>query len=109
LDKDLIMSGIRFALDHLHSIGVAHNDLNPANIMIGGGNQPVLIDFRSCQPFSKRLMSTRTPGWCEKEFNTSDKSHDEFGFRKLGPWLDELVKEVEESTAPGTVTNGAGG
>ena len=37
LDRDLIISGVRSAIDHLHSLRVAHNDLNPANIMIGDG------------------------------------------------------------------------
>jgi serine/threonine protein kinase len=35
IDKELIMSGVASAIEHLHSLGLAHNDLNPSNIMFG--------------------------------------------------------------------------
>ena len=39
------MAALRSAVDHLHSVvGVAHNDLNPNNIMVVD-KMPVLIDF----------------------------------------------------------------
>ncbi|KAK3935973.1 hypothetical protein QBC46DRAFT_420623 [Diplogelasinospora grovesii] len=104
LDKAFIMSGLRSALDHLHSLGWAHNDLNPANIMLKpdyeeGGIQhykPVLIDFGSCQPFGKMLLSAGTQGWCKEEMPRSDKRNDDFGLALLGPWLDNVIGELEK-------------
>ncbi|EHK24163.1 uncharacterized protein TRIVIDRAFT_221402 [Trichoderma virens Gv29-8] len=91
ISKDRIMTGLRAAVDHLHSIGLAHNDINPANIMLGEGGEPKLIDFGSCQPVGQRLMSCGTPGWCKDMFYTSDPAHDEYGLEVLGPWLEKLI------------------
>jgi len=99
IDKERILSGLRSALDHLHALGLAHNDINPANIMLIEGGVPKLIDFGSCEPFGQRLTSAGTPGWCRERSLafTSDKANDEYSFELLGPWLDTVIKEVEES------------
>jgi hypothetical protein len=97
LDKDRVMAGILSAVKHLHALGLAHNDLKPANIMLGKDGEPKLIDFGSCQPFGQRLMSCGTPGWCQAHFSMSDKAHDEYGLKLLEPWLDDIMRTVEES------------
>lgn len=91
IDKDRIMSGLRSAVQHLHSLRLAHNDINPKNIMLGEGGEPKLIDFGSCQPIGQRLMSCGTPGWCRDDFYTSEIEHDEYGLELLGPWLENLI------------------
>ncbi|KAK4043557.1 protein kinase [Parachaetomium inaequale] len=103
IDKDRILSGLSAALDHLHALGLAHNDVNPANVMLAHGGEPVLIDFGSCEPFGERLLSAGTPGWCrarEQAF-ASDKANDEYGLGLMGPWLDGVVEEVEGSVETG--------
>ncbi|KAI0884138.1 kinase-like domain-containing protein, partial [Annulohypoxylon maeteangense] len=70
------------AVRYLHSLGLAHNDINPDNIMLKDG-MPVLIDFGSCQPFGVNLQSLGTEGWYEELFVTSEKKHDDFSLRKL--------------------------
>lgn len=75
-------------MDYLHSLGLAHNDINPDNIMVRDG-EPVLIDFGSCQPFGARLQSLGTRGWYDELFFTSEKKHDEFSMRKMREWLEE--------------------
>ncbi|KAJ4412070.1 hypothetical protein N0V82_008870 [Gnomoniopsis sp. IMI 355080] len=50
LDKVAFLSALEAALAHLHNLGLAHNDLNPANILISETGMPVLIDFDSCRP-----------------------------------------------------------
>ena len=57
------------AVDYLHSLGQAHNDINPGTIMVKG-REPMLIDFDYCQPFGKRRRSLGTERWCEDLFNT---------------------------------------
>lgn len=37
--------GVFAALQHLHSLGLAHRDINPANIMVDWHSVPRLIDF----------------------------------------------------------------
>lgn len=94
INKDCIMSGLRSAVQHLHSIGLAHNDINPANIMLGKGGEPKLIDFGSCQPVGKHLMSCGTAGWRQGHFHTSEIAHDEYSLELLGPWLESLITRL---------------
>lgn len=86
LDKVKFIEALESAVDALHSLGLAHNDINPHNIMVKDGI-PVLIDFGSCQPFGHRLQSAGTPGWYEELFHTSEKKHDTYSMGKLREWL----------------------
>ena len=90
------MNAIRSAVKHLHSIGLAHNDLNPANIMLDEHDVPFIIDFGSCQPFGKTLISGGTPGWMEEEFRTSEQWHDEIGLKKIKAWMKEEFRTSEQ-------------
>jgi serine/threonine protein kinase len=87
LDQDRFLKALESAVDHLHSLGLAHNDINPDNIMIRNG-APVLIDFGSCQPVGKPLQSLGTEGWYEEVFFTSEKKHGIYSLTKLREWLD---------------------
>ncbi|KAI0863024.1 kinase-like domain-containing protein [Xylaria cubensis] len=82
LDHDAVFKAIESAIHHIHSLGLAHNDINPHNIMFRDG-KAVLIDFGSCQPFGKTLQSLGTPGWFEESFYTSEAKHDEYSLKKL--------------------------
>ncbi|KAF7534119.1 hypothetical protein G7Z17_g13403 [Cylindrodendrum hubeiense] len=88
LDKARFLAALESAVDHLHSLGLAHNDINPGNIMVKDG-LPVLIDFGSCQPYEARLQSLGTSGWYEDEFFTSEKKHDTYAVGKLREWFEE--------------------
>lgn len=89
LDKTKFVEALESAVASLHSLGLAHNDINPGNIMIknDGTPTPILIDFGSCQPFGKRLQSLGSPGWCEEDFHTSEKKHDAYSLGILREWL----------------------
>ncbi|KAH8754189.1 hypothetical protein F5883DRAFT_382254, partial [Diaporthe sp. PMI_573] len=49
------MDQIEAAAKHLHSIGLAHNDISPSNIMFDNTGQAVLIDLDSCAPLGNSL------------------------------------------------------
>jgi serine/threonine protein kinase len=49
------MRDIRAGARHLHSLGLAHNDLNPTNIAVDGDDDPILLDFGSCRRFGEHL------------------------------------------------------
>jgi len=50
------ISQVESGLEHLHSLGLAHNDLNPANIMfVADKANAVIIDFDSCDYFGRQL------------------------------------------------------
>jgi serine/threonine protein kinase len=82
-----VMEAIVSAIVHLHSLNLAHNDINPENIMLDDKCRPVLIDFGSCQKEGQRVLSGGTPGWVIKDFVTSSKAHDFFALGKLHVWL----------------------
>jgi serine/threonine protein kinase len=84
---DMFMGKLISAINHLHSIGLAHNDLKPANVMLTADNMPVIIDFGSCQPFGARLMQGGTPGWCEEPVHTSEGKHDIYALKLIREWL----------------------
>lgn len=85
------MEALRSAIDHLHTLGWAHNDLNPSNVLVAEDGSPVLIDFGSAQRIGETLSTSRgTKGWidCEMEdYTTSDTKHDTFALNKLRSWL----------------------
>jgi serine/threonine protein kinase len=87
VNVDECFKAISSAVSHLHSLGYAHNDICPMNIMIDENDIPFLIDFGSCQPFGRELMTGGTLGWMEGFFETSEASHDEYSLRKLKSWL----------------------
>ncbi|KAF2106474.1 serine/threonine-protein kinase-like protein, partial [Lophiotrema nucula] len=81
-------SEITSAVSHLHSLGLAHNDLTPTNIMIDEHDTSVIIDLGSCQPFGCKLITAGTRGWIDEEFDHSAQGHDEGALRKLQTWLE---------------------
>lgn len=87
LDKDKFVDALESAVAYIHSLGLAHNDINPDNIMMGEDGLPVLIDFGSCAPSGQTLQSLGIEGWYEKSFFTSEKDHDEFALRKRRTWM----------------------
>jgi len=88
LNQAQFVAALQLAVDYLHSLRLAHNDINPDNIMIKDG-LPILIDFGSCQPFGKPLQSLGTPGWCKETFFTSEQDHDAYSMDKLRTWLQD--------------------
>ncbi|KAK4233214.1 kinase-like protein [Achaetomium macrosporum] len=66
IDKDAFMAALESAIRRLHSLGVAHNDLNPGNVLVNAEGMPVLIDFGSCRAVGEKLGPSRgTAGWIE--------------------------------------------
>ncbi|KXS93551.1 hypothetical protein AC578_2252 [Pseudocercospora eumusae] len=89
------MDGIRAGVRHLHSLGLAHNDLNPMNVLLDKDDQPVIIDFGSCKKFGERLVSAGTPGWIDDEYIISARENDEAALLKIESWLAARGKEYE--------------
>ncbi|KAK5149854.1 hypothetical protein LTS14_010569 [Recurvomyces mirabilis] len=92
-DVTACMSGIRAGIEQLHSLGLAHNDLNPLNIAMDQDDQPIILDFGSCRKFGEALLSGGTPGWIDEDYSTSARHHDESALRKLDRWLSKSQSE----------------
>uniref|UniRef100_A0A0K3CPP3 BY PROTMAP: gi/472585588/gb/EMS23139.1/ serine/threonine protein kinase [Rhodosporidium toruloides NP11] gi/647400728/emb/CDR46445.1/ RHTO0S12e04522g1_1 [Rhodosporidium toruloides] n=1 Tax=Rhodotorula toruloides TaxID=5286 RepID=A0A0K3CPP3_RHOTO len=71
------------AVQHLHSHGIAHNDIKPSNILLSAENRPVLIDFGFAQQYEEgkpdRFLSSLS--WGTPEYLSPERAkgalHDE--------------------------------
>lgn len=95
IDKEAFMQALSSAIYHLHSLGWAHNDLNPSNILVDEKDMPVLIDFGSARKIGAKLGTSRgTKGWINgdmKDYHTSDERHDFFALEKIRIWLNDPI------------------
>ena len=77
-------------LKHLHSLGFVHNDLKPSNIMIKGGETPVIIDFDSCVLEGQSLDQVgRTMLWHDAQVHTALPSNDLDALDEVVEWLSD--------------------
>jgi serine/threonine protein kinase len=88
VNQGICLKHIKAGIDHLHALGLVHNDLHPGNIMFGcrDSDMPVIIDFDSCAVKGNQLPGKRgklPEGVCTAEFG-----NDDFALRKLREELD---------------------
>jgi serine/threonine protein kinase len=102
-DEQVFERELRSAIEHIHRLGLAHNDLNPSNIGLNKQDHPVIIDWGSCKGFGEELLSAGTPGWIEDDFDISKKEHDSLAIEKLVEWVktqkDEQAKHRPDAGA----------
>lgn len=86
-----LLVGVENGVRHLHRLGLAHNDINPSNIMMEG-NKPVIIDFDSGRPIGEKLGSKAgTFDWELEDAETSETKNDMFSLNKV----EELILQVK--------------
>lgn len=71
---------------------MAHNDINPANILVNSQGLPILADFGSCREIGHKLTASRgTLGWMDDgdDYSTSEMNHDIVGLDLTEAWLDQ--------------------
>jgi serine/threonine protein kinase len=67
----------------MHRLGLVHNDLNPANIMMDHG-KPAIIDFDSCKREGDKLDKGGSPLWAlDNPEWRSRRENDVYGLNKL--------------------------
>lgn len=96
-DVEDCMNKIKAAVQHLHSLGLAHNDLTPMNIMVSKCDDPVIVDYDPCQTFGSTLITAGTPGWIDEDFTDSAPQHDEIALKHIRRWADKLTRAAQDS------------
>lgn len=103
-DEEGCFRGIAHGIDHLHSLGFAHNDINPANIVLDINDKPIIIDFGSSMKFGEELQEHGTPGWNEGFEDVSSLKNDEIGMHKLSEFLGVTDEPNGLSATSGSVS-----
>ncbi|KAG6261673.1 hypothetical protein E4U48_007618 [Claviceps purpurea] len=87
-DKDMFLDGIERGIRHLHSLGIVHNDINPANIMLDELDCPIIIDFDAWQKNGQELGITKgTSGWMIEGSEYALFENDFFAFSKIQEYI----------------------
>lgn len=97
------MDQIESAAAHLHSLGYAHMDISPQNIMIDDNGQAVLIDFDACLPFGETVTKAglvtdwKGPLAGEgRQFKEASKECDELAIQAIRDHFEEKLATAEE-------------
>ncbi|KAG1841824.1 hypothetical protein DFJ58DRAFT_807727 [Suillus subalutaceus] len=92
LNHAAILDGVSKGLTFLHeTLGLVHNDINPANIALDDAGDPVIIDFDSCIPIGEAIgLSSKagTPGWTMEPMPTiALPENDIYGLEQIGEFM----------------------
>lgn len=87
------------AVKHLHSLGLAHNDICPQNVCIDSDGRPAIVDFDSCIPFGEKLLKGVAADRGGGEL-LSDRENDFDGLDDLKYFLDEFDDEGNTERGP---------
>lgn len=88
-NREGILTGIERGIRHLHSLGLVHNDINPANIMLED-DTAIIIDFGSCVRKGESLESiARTYEWYDENVQTSCESNDLDALEEIREWMSD--------------------
>ncbi|KAF1850103.1 serine/threonine-protein kinase-like protein [Cucurbitaria berberidis CBS 394.84] len=94
-DVENCMRKMKSAIRHLHSLGRAHNDLTLMKVMIDKSDDPIIVDYSSCQPFGNTLITAGTPGWVDEDFTISAQEHDQIALDKIRKWIEKLTRAAK--------------
>lgn len=80
---------IKRGIQHLHSLGIVHNDINPSNVMLTMDDTAVIIDFNSCCKEGEEGHMGSTFQWTDGSYNNNcaEFENDMCGLRKINEWL----------------------
>ena len=93
LNVSLMLESVRKGLEHLHSLGFAHNNINPSNIMFFSedSDEAVITGLGSCRaigvPFNDYLV--RMWEWHDEKADTSLPSNDFDVLDEIAEWLSD--------------------
>lgn len=82
-DRSRCLRGIEAGVQHMHGLGLVHNDLNPSNIMMEG-DHPIIIDFDSCKREGDMLgPKAGSSGWTLDDEDHAKRDNDLYSLSKM--------------------------
>ncbi|KIP08698.1 hypothetical protein PHLGIDRAFT_366607 [Phlebiopsis gigantea 11061_1 CR5-6] len=97
LDRRRIVADVKSGIEHLHSLGLVHGDLSPANVMIDAG-RAILVDFGATLREGEQKVVAGTPGWF-REGHVAVMENDFFSLGIMAQWL-EHGKDLDPDDIP---------
>jgi serine/threonine protein kinase len=89
-DQLKCLSDIKAGIEHLHSLGIIHCDINPHNVMLDVSTF-VITDFDSCTMEGDELgAKAGTDGWTSDDFEFAHRENDWFGLEKIKEFLSPM-------------------
>lgn len=88
-DIERCLQDISKGIQHLHSLGIVHNDITPNNIMLTSEDAAVVIDFDSCLKEGEKGFMESTRMWTDASYSHeyAKFENDLCGLRKIREWL----------------------
>ncbi|KAI0313220.1 hypothetical protein OF83DRAFT_1175887 [Amylostereum chailletii] len=94
VDVEKVLRGLKAGLEHLHYIGLVHNDIKPTNIVLDDDGEAVIIDFDACLPEGSGMgIKGGTPDWCRQDVDLSTADNDWYAYDKVAEWLRDACKD----------------
>ncbi|KAK0488298.1 kinase-like domain-containing protein, partial [Armillaria luteobubalina] len=93
-DIESSLDQIKEGIEHLHDLGLVHNDINPSNIMLDVDGTLVIIDFDSCRKPGESMLEGKYGTFpFSNEEMTSTFENDFYGVEKIREWMDKFYDE----------------
>ncbi|MCJ1450027.1 hypothetical protein MMC28_000355 [Mycoblastus sanguinarius] len=90
LGRAACLKGIASGIEHLHSLRIIHNNINPTNIMLDSKDRPIIIGFDCWQWDGDKLGLKRgKTGWTDENAERAIPENDFYGLRKIEALLRE--------------------
>ncbi|KAJ5933875.1 hypothetical protein N7454_006204 [Penicillium verhagenii] len=96
--RNRCIEGLKAAVQHLHDLGLAHNDIDPMNVMLTDGGAPILLDFATCHPIGTGLIKGGEVGRWESgipvsTYESSSADCDNAAIEYISAWLKRKYDE----------------
>jgi hypothetical protein len=95
LDRRRVCAGVKAGLEHLHGLGLAHNDVTPFNIVLDARGEPALIDFESTSAEGETKDPLEGTHLWFRPNSKSERSNDMYALGLIARFLDGAVPGSE--------------
>ncbi|KAF9772193.1 hypothetical protein IL306_010119 [Fusarium sp. DS 682] len=93
LDKRIVLQGIKDGIEHMHGLGLTHNNINPSTIMMDPADRPVIMGFHSCAAEGELPPMPGSRIWGLYNREVGSREHDFLGLSKIEEWLSKSSKK----------------
>ncbi|KAK0421582.1 kinase-like domain-containing protein [Armillaria borealis] len=91
-DIEHSLDQIKKGIEHIHGLGLVHNDINPRNILLDADGKLVIIDFDSCRKQGESMLDGKCGTFpFSNDSETAEFQNDFYGLEKIREWMEENI------------------